>query len=618
MKKIALIISILLVGFQSFCQDVEQKQRAASGWYYLVKSKCNLDETKNKEYEYSTQKYSIVGTVSKKKLVENYIAKFYDTSVGDNLILEGKVFYDSGRLMIQGVRYAYSDPGPIKTYGIFSVSNMDDKSLCLKTKSAGKLIINCESLEYIDGYYLNCPVVFRGQTAPFIFVDGKTGQRDYSFFSAPVNNWKEQDLDAIDMTQLLLNTEDRATIKWDDGRTFTGRVKPQLGEDNVSVSFNLLEGEKTGMPSGPRRITVTKTQSGFIYCQEDNPENNTILKEEIFVSSTPSKYWDAIEFYENCEKVKWTYRNGNIFEGSVENLITKDENGKITSFASKALTGLFTYPNGDWFEGNISSSSVGPFYIDGTTHFKDGTTINGNWLSDIKITKEQWSKVYNCQSPSEAITTAKKLMHSNTYKDYVGIHHGQYESIFDFVQYFNPYREDICNYHPDIISYNTKTGQYLCKTVKDETESTAVEVIVDKNNNHIKEVLHLNNDLLIDREYVNILTWYSNGNIESIKSYLGDTGKIFLVCNFFSDGVLRSAYQYRIGNDGEIKLWKSKEAHPTFGGYTSKLYDLNGKYERTISWEIGTEIVGGILSEARYASIAPQPLNMNNFKLIEE
>ena len=65
-----------------------------------------------------------------------------------------------------------------------------------------------------------------------------------------------------------------------------------------------------------------------------------------------------------------------------------------------------------------------------------------------------------------------------------------------------------------------------------------------------------------------------------------------MICHFFTDGKLRSAYQYGRGNNGKNVLRLSKESHPTFGGYTCKQYDLNGQYERSISWEIGEKPYG--------------------------
>ena len=115
--------------------------------------------------------------------------------------------------------------------------------------------------------------------------------------------------------------------------------------------------------------------------------------------------------------------------------------------------------------------------------------------------------------------------------------------------------------------------------------------------------------------YINEFTWYSNGVVKSIKSYTYDTKQIYLACNFFSDGKLRSAYQYSIGNNGKNILRKSKESHPTLGGYTCKLYDLDGNYERSIDWDIGFgwSLFGGFHQQ----KMAPDPLEFDKLELLD-
>ena len=173
------------------------------------------------------------------------------------------------------------------------------------------------------------------------------------------------------------------------------------------------------------------------------------------------------------------------------------------------------------------------------------------------------------------------------------------------VQYFNPKEEELRNTSSNIFSVNThitydvKKKQYTCYSDR----SIKITFTVDQNGYRKSEILYYNSNT--DPKYRNEYTWYINGVIESIKSYDYSTNEIFLVCHFFSDGKLRSAYKYGIGNSGKNVLRKSKESHPTFGGYTCKLYDLNGKYERSISWDIGTGFLGGD------KQLAPDRLDFN-------
>jgi hypothetical protein len=103
--------------------------------------------------------------------------------------------------------------------------------------------------------------------------------------------------------------------------------------------------------------------------------------------------------------------------------------------------------------------------------------------------------------------------------------------------------------------------------------------------------------------------------VNTINSYYYKTKKLYLSCNFFSDGKVRSAYQYASGNNGKNILRKSKESHPTLGGYTSKLYDLDGRYERDIQWKIGTdESMWGTYE----TKMAPKHLIFNNLKPVKK
>lgn len=122
-----------------------------------------------------------------------------------------------------------------------------------------------------------------------------------------------------------------------------------------------------------------------------------------------------------------------------------------------------------------------------------------------------------------------------------------------------------------------------------ESENTILKFSVDQSGRHIREIIYRDNR----PSYYNILSWYSNGTIESVKTYKVQKysqqdlqGQLVLSCNYFSDGLLRSAYQYCKGNNGEYILRRSTESHPSWGGYSGKLYDLDGNYERAIDWKV--------------------------------
>ena len=254
---------------------------------------------------------------------------------------------------------------------------------------------------------MECPVIVRMNEKASVYVDGKTGGRGYSFLSAIIPNITLNDDDSFDIYQILLQAKDDVTICWENGIMFKGKVRPTPREDG-SIVFYTLDGEKTGMTTGPKRIIVSRENGNLIYTQEHNNDNQPLSKETLYVRNdetlSETDYWNLERIYENCYLAKWEYRNGNYFEGSVKGIVTADR------ISASAIKGVFRYSNGDRFEGDVSTKTVGPFFIDGTTYFVDGTVSEGNWLENFRLSDSQWAKVYNCENPSKAKELAKELM----------------------------------------------------------------------------------------------------------------------------------------------------------------------------------------------------------------
>lgn len=564
-----------------------------------------LNSKSPKTIEFPTQRYSIEGVISKGVLCEGTIAKFYDiSSLAPNLLLEGKVTYNASRLVIDGIKYENTPTGTNKIYGSFYVYNMNDYSMNYKAKKAGDLRIKCQNASYLEGFYLKCPVIVSLiDESSTVYVDGKTGGRGYAFLSAIIPGITLNEDDSFDVYQILLRAKDDVTMCWENEVMFEGSVKPTIREDSAIV-FHTLEGQKTGMTIGPKKISVSRKNGNIVYSQDYNEENKLLSNETLLVkdngSISENDYWNWEKIHKLCYLAKWTYRNGNYFEGSIKTVITPNESTNTSNISSTATKGVFKYPNGDRFEGDVSSKSVGPFFIDGTTFFANGSKVKGNWLEKYKLNNSQWEKVYKCLNPSEAKVLAQKLMQNNYYPEY------EYSGS---IEYFDPTAEKQGSIWGRYIIYDKTKKRYICK-YRDSKE-TLLEFAVDNNGYRKWEIVFKNGT----PTYINEFTWYSNGIVESIKSYSYNTKKIYLSCNFFSDGKLRSAYQYGRGNTGENIIRKSKESHPSFGGYTCKLYDLNGNYERSIDWEIG---IGESLFGGRYVQkMAPAHLIFGELKHIE-
>lgn len=429
-------------------------------WYETIESESTITSKAAKSFEVSAQHYYINGVVSKGILQEGSIVKFYEiSSLVPNLLLEGKVSYQVDRLVVDGVKYINTSTGICKIYGSFYVYNMDDFSMNYKAKKAGALRMKCVKASYLEGFYLKCPVVVKLNGIRTIYVDGKTGGRNYSFFSAVIPSMTLNDDDSFDIYRVLLQAKYNVNICCENGEMFSGSVLPTIVND--TVRFLTLEGQKKGMIFGPKKITVSRENGNIVYVQEDDENNQILLKETLFVRDdntlSEKDYWNLAKIYEYCNFVKWEYRNGNYFEGKVKSDITIDSIANTTKVSSTPTNGIFiysngdrfmgdfmlgqpvggvflysngnsfegdfhsgqpakgvfSYSNGDKFDGDLSKGNVGPFFTEGETYLKNGTNIKGNWLDSYKLSNEQWEKVYECQNPSSAMEVASNFMIEN-------------------------------------------------------------------------------------------------------------------------------------------------------------------------------------------------------------
>ena len=595
-----LLSASLSVHSQNEFADIKEE---VNTWYAKIASASTRYSKTPKNIEFTALHYLIEGIVSKGILFEGTLAKFYDmSSIVPNLLLEGRVSYQNNRLVVEGIKYDKTPIGTNKIYGSFYVYNMDDYSMNYKSKKAGPLRIKCSKALYLEGFYYQSPVLVKlNEKNSSIYIDGKTGGKKYSFFSAEIPNYILNDDDTFDVVKIILLVGDEATLCDEKGMVFKGRIRPIL-QGGDSIIFQLMEGEKIGIPFGPKKQIVNRQNGYIVFTQENNEDNKLLSKETMYVKDdgTMSELWNIGKYYEHCYLAKWTYRNGNYYEGEMKSVVTTDR------ISYKATKGILKYPNGDRFEGDISTKTVGPFFVDGTTILANGTKLKGNWLEKYKLSDSQWSKVYKCQNPSDAIALAKKLMRSNYYQEY------EYSGRIDWFDPKREYRYTLISNNgafwnipntTSYITYDKTKKRYSCRWKRKEIE---MEFAVDNKGLRKWEIVYGDND---KPEYINEFTWYPNGEIESIKSYNYNTKKIYLSCNFFSDGTLRSAYQYGLGNSGENILRKSKESHPTYGGYTCKLYDLNGQYERSIRWGIGDSSYGG-------SAMTPSKFNFDKLKPI--
>ena len=373
-----------------------------------------------KTIDYPLGHYCITGYFLKGKLAEGQIVEVFDTGSNPKTILKGKVSYVADRPIISGIKYVYTEKGPCSTYGSFYISNTSDNVLSYKPKKSQDLTISDSEIAYYIGYYLECPTIVSVVT-PSIVVDGKTGGRGYTEFSAPLESSAISRIGFNNITELLMSTSKGATMSWENGfyKEFKGTVLPQK-TDEGSILFLHLLGVRTGFQSGAKSIRVF--EEGKSLCMElnNNPDNKLLSQETIIVPDktliAQDLYWDMRSFLENMGEVRWIFRNGNSFVGQATFTETKSGDGQSSTFSESITTGTYKYSNGDSFVGNVGGSSWGYLFFDGTTYFKDKTKEKGDWTKQYNLTDTQLRELANELYPSTVREKAEQYSILNRIK----------------------------------------------------------------------------------------------------------------------------------------------------------------------------------------------------------
>ena len=186
-------------------------------------------------------------------------------------------------------------------------------------------------------------------------------------------------------------------------------VKTFYVENGPDISMK-LSGQECVLTPNHMQINLVRGNGELIYTAEE-PDNQYLQRLILYVMDNETfsgnDIFDIGMIFKNCSHAKWAYKNGNNFEGTI---VSVTNNSSITLTATK---GVLNYANGDRFEGNVSAKTVGPFFIEGTTYFDDGTSIKGNWLSEYTLPDYQWAKIYEQKNPSSAKLLAERLMIDN-------------------------------------------------------------------------------------------------------------------------------------------------------------------------------------------------------------
>ena len=106
MKRILLFWLLSCLCLSTAAQElIPGEQQILNGFLASYKADDLPKGASKKTIDFPTQKYAVTGFFTKGALTEGQCVEFYDNSDLPCLILEGKVSYLAGRLVITGVKY---------------------------------------------------------------------------------------------------------------------------------------------------------------------------------------------------------------------------------------------------------------------------------------------------------------------------------------------------------------------------------------------------------------------------------------------------------------------------------------------------------------------------------
>ena len=536
-----------------------------------------ISSTSSRTVKYPAFGYSIRSHFKKGTIIDGALV---DIVCRDSTTrLYGIAHHENERIYIKGIIYERKEnEWKPTTYGSFFISNTSSNSITCKAKAAGALAIQNRDINYIIGHHNEYPVILSIKES-CIALDGKTSNRSFIGFYASLDSSKVQKIGQNNISEIIASATTNCRIERSDHELLYKEIKPLIGQ---CTSIAITPGINTPIGTIGQ---VIKRNSPALHLILIKDTNTSIIEEEWIVpeESIPSdSILNAKVYFKNAKTVCYKLRNGDSYKGPCRVTLTNLSNDQGYSVTTNITIGEYIYQNGDKFAGDLFGDQFAGLPINGVTKFSDSTYAYGNWLLKYKLTQEQADSLQKIRFPIDVREQAEKFNFSNCYTLYKLKDHLCGWNL----SYFNPkeeHCEDARYYSGHCLLHNKSTGWY--SVLKDkESKKILVDLLVDNHGRHIQEITY---DYNGNPQFINKLTWYSNGEIQSIKSYHYKTQLLYLDISYYSDGTLKNAYMYSIGNNGRNIMRQSKEVDPTYGTYRAVLYDLDGNYERHIKWEIG-------------------------------
>lgn len=345
--------------------------------------------------------------------------------------------------------------------------------------------------------------------------------------------------------------------------------------DTGSINSSWIAQKLFGSKDIEAAITLSATSDGKCakMSLKYKPEYS-IISEDLYVPDsliTANNIRDIKFYYQHTTEISIKYKDGRRYQGKCR--ISVKEEGEVTPVRTMTM-GTYTYSNGDIFVGDMSGRKCAGIPVNGIMKFVDGSYKFGNWINEYQLSKSQVATLDSYENPSTIRKVAEMYEWSNKYTVY---------KPGEVIEYFSPENEKLSYIDNDEILYDRATQWYLCKKWK----NTVLKFKIDSYGRRIKEIVY--NYYNHTPEYINHFELYSNGEVKTIRTYHYDSGMLYLVINCYSDGTLKSAYRYGIGNNGRNIVRRSKEWDNDrfYKDFRTVQYDLDGKFERMIDWRIG-------------------------------
>ena len=367
--------------------------------------------------EHKSTDYIAIGYIHKNQFVEGQKITFYSKDTRDTII-SGRYTKIGINAYIDGVWRKNTDKGMTRTKGVFRVANYNGIGLSIKPKEWKPLTIEATEIYRYQGFRNKYPAVLEKQRkdGTYLLTVRYTDRKEandvikkelivskdfiekYGFF-------------AID--EFIFYTTDIKNYH-NNGDIFIGTVENTKTDDNL-ISSKYKEGKITYTAGNVDEEELIKLpDNNYLYreVRSNRMKDNNIAEIEMTVNKLLVEkygYWAIREYGINTSGRKIIFKNGDIFNGKIEN--------DTINNTFQYTEGEYKYATGEVFQGNLSGQWFCGVPISGEMKFTDGSIVKNNWLKKYELTQAEYDEVLKENSPTKKRILANKLSLERQYQD---------------------------------------------------------------------------------------------------------------------------------------------------------------------------------------------------------